>query len=205
MASLSETLDSMAQSSLEARSIDEARPLRVVVMGAGISGILASIRFPQRIQNLSLTVYEKNADIGGTWFENRYPGCACDIPAHTYQATFEPNHAWSRFYASSAEIHQYWKNVAIKYDCFKYIKLRQKVVEASWNEGSSQWNLKVRGGIRGFRLHWINRGAGGRCQQWNCFSRLLRSIDFRHWSSKRLEVAEHSWPLGLQRTTSSFC
>lgn len=59
------------------RSIDEARPLRVVVIGAGISGILACIRFTQRIPNLELCIYEKNADIGGTWFENRYPGCAC--------------------------------------------------------------------------------------------------------------------------------
>lgn len=62
---------------LEDRSIDEARPLRVVVIGAGISGILACIRFVQRIPNLELCIYDKNADIGGTWFENRYPGCAC--------------------------------------------------------------------------------------------------------------------------------
>lgn len=62
---------------LEDRSIDEARPLRVVVIGAGISGILACIRFIQRIPNLELCIYDKNADIGGTWFENRYPGCAC--------------------------------------------------------------------------------------------------------------------------------
>lgn len=62
---------------LEDRSIDEARPLRVVVIGAGISGILACIRFVQRIPNLELCIYDKNADVGGTWFENRYPGCAC--------------------------------------------------------------------------------------------------------------------------------
>lgn len=65
------------KSVLEQRSIDEARPLRVVVIGAGISGILACIRFVQRIPNLEICIYDKNADIGGTWFENRYPGCAC--------------------------------------------------------------------------------------------------------------------------------
>jgi len=151
MGSLDATVNSMPHSGIEARSIDEARPLKVIVMGAGISGILASIRFPQRIQNLSLTVYEKNADVGGTWYENRYPGCACDIPAHTYQATFEPNHSWSRFYASASEIHQYWKRVAMKYGCMKYIKLQQKVIEARWNEGSSQWDLKVSG--------WDGNGA----------------------------------------------
>lgn len=64
---------------LEERSIDECRPLRIIVMGAGISGILATIRLTQRITNLDLCVYEKNADIGGTWYENRYPGCACGM------------------------------------------------------------------------------------------------------------------------------
>lgn len=54
---------------IEQRSVDEGRPLRVVVIGAGISGILACIRFVQRIPNLDLCIYDKNADIGGTWFE----------------------------------------------------------------------------------------------------------------------------------------
>jgi cation diffusion facilitator CzcD-associated flavoprotein CzcO len=61
------------------RSIDEKRPLRVVCVGAGISGIVTAIRFPQRIPNLNLQIYEKNVDITGTWFENRYPGCACGM------------------------------------------------------------------------------------------------------------------------------
>lgn len=60
--------------------IDGSRPLRVIVIGAGFSGINCAIRIPQRLRNVDLTVYEKNEDIGGTWFENRYPGCACDIP-----------------------------------------------------------------------------------------------------------------------------
>lgn len=64
---------------LEDRSADEYRPLRVIVMGAGISGILSIIRLTQRIPNLDLCVYEKNADVGGTWYENRYPGCACGM------------------------------------------------------------------------------------------------------------------------------
>ena len=51
--------------------VDAGRPLKVVCVGAGYSGILAAIRFPQRIPNLELLIYEKNADIGGTWYENR--------------------------------------------------------------------------------------------------------------------------------------
>ncbi|KAJ9266407.1 hypothetical protein DTO212C5_6330 [Paecilomyces variotii] len=128
---------------LEDRSADEYRPLRVIVMGAGISGILSIIRLTQRIPNLDLCVYEKNADVGGTWYENRYPGCACDIPAHTYQATFAPNVEWSQFYASSKEIHRYWKGIARKYGCMKYVKLKQKVVDARWDDEKSKWMIQV--------------------------------------------------------------
>ncbi|KAJ5733016.1 hypothetical protein N7533_013463 [Penicillium manginii] len=128
---------------IEGRSIDEGRPLRIVVIGAGISGILSCIRFRQRIPNIEICVYEKNPDIGGTWFENRYPGCACDIPAHTYQATFEPNKEWSTFYARAPEIHKYWKHVAEKYGCMKYIKLKQQVNSATWDERSSKWKLEI--------------------------------------------------------------
>jgi len=51
--------------------VDDYRPMKVVVIGAGLSGILAGIRFPQYIKNLDLTIYDKNSDVGGTWFENR--------------------------------------------------------------------------------------------------------------------------------------
>lgn len=62
---------------ITARSIDDVRPLKVIAIGAGISGILAAIRLPQRVKNLDLVIYDKNEEIGGTWFENVYPGIAC--------------------------------------------------------------------------------------------------------------------------------
>lgn len=62
---------------VENRAVDDARPMKVRVMGAGISGIITSIRLAQKIKNIDLVVWEKNDDIGGTWYENRYPGCAC--------------------------------------------------------------------------------------------------------------------------------
>lgn len=59
------------------RCVDAARPLKVICIGAGISGILAAINLPQQVQKLDLTIYDKNEELGGTWFENKYPGCAC--------------------------------------------------------------------------------------------------------------------------------
>jgi hypothetical protein len=64
-------------SGISSVEIDDTRPLKVIVIGAGISGILAAIRFPRRIPNLDLVVYDKNPEVGGTWYENRYPGIAC--------------------------------------------------------------------------------------------------------------------------------
>ena len=59
------------------RRIDDVRPLKVICVGAGISGILAAIKLQQKVQKLDLVIYDKNEELGGTWFENQYPGCAC--------------------------------------------------------------------------------------------------------------------------------
>jgi heterodisulfide reductase subunit A-like polyferredoxin len=59
--------------------IYKKRPRRVICIGAGIVGIAAAYKYQQRLSNISFSIYEKNHDVGGTWLENRYPGCACDI------------------------------------------------------------------------------------------------------------------------------
>ncbi|KAI9840562.1 MAG: hypothetical protein M1837_001542 [Sclerophora amabilis] len=131
------------------RSIDSVRPLKVICVGAGISGILAAIRLPQRVQKLDLTIYDKNKDLGGTWFENDYPGVACDIPAHCYQLSFESNKAWSEFYASGPEILEYWRLVGKKYGVRKYMKLEHEVLEARWLEEAARWAMKIKNTVSG--------------------------------------------------------
>jgi cation diffusion facilitator CzcD-associated flavoprotein CzcO len=86
-----------------------------------------------------LTIYEKNAGVGGTWFENRYPGCACDIPAHSYQYTFAPNPHWSSFYAPSHEIRAYLEGLVRKYSADRFIKCAHKVVNVQWLPTESKW------------------------------------------------------------------
>ena len=70
--------------------LDYRRPLRVAVIGAGFSGLYMTILAEKVLENVELVVYEKNPELGGTWFENTYPGLACDIPAHNYTYSFEP-------------------------------------------------------------------------------------------------------------------
>lgn len=60
--------------------VDNFRRMRVIVIGAGFSGLYLSIRIPEWLRNVDLVTYEQNAGVGGTWKTNRYPGCACDIP-----------------------------------------------------------------------------------------------------------------------------
>ncbi|KAI0364846.1 FAD/NAD-P-binding domain-containing protein [Pilatotrama ljubarskyi] len=124
--------------------IDEYKPIKVIVIGAGFSGITAGVRFPQKIPGVELTIYEKSAGVGGTWFNNKYPGLACDIPAHCYQLTFEEKRDWSAFYAPGPEIRQYLENVAEKYKLMRYIKLQHEVVHAQYDEPAGKWRLRVR-------------------------------------------------------------
>lgn len=72
------------------------RNLRLICIGAGLSGIAAAYKYQRDLENVDFVIYEKNGDVGGTWYENRYPGCACDIPAHAYTYSWEGNPNWSR-------------------------------------------------------------------------------------------------------------
>ncbi|PFH46267.1 hypothetical protein AMATHDRAFT_8031 [Amanita thiersii Skay4041] len=125
-------------------SIDDPRPMKVIVIGAGFSGLTAAIRFRQKMKNLDLVVYEAHAGVGGTWFANRYPGIACDIPSHTYQLTFEENTKWSSFYAPGPEILTYLEGVANKYKLLQYIRLRHRVTSAQYIEDTGKWRLTIR-------------------------------------------------------------
>ncbi|KAI0763010.1 FAD/NAD(P)-binding domain-containing protein [Fomes fomentarius] len=125
-------------------AIDEYRPIKVIVIGAGFSGILAGIRFPQKIPNVDLTIYEKSAGVGGTWFNNRYPGIACDVPACCYQFSFEDKRDWSSFYAPGHEIQAHLEEVVEKYKVMRYIKLKHEVVHAQYEETTGKWHVRIR-------------------------------------------------------------
>lgn len=123
--------------------IENQRPIKVIVVGAGYSGIYAGIRIPERLRNCELVIYEKNAGVGGTWWENQYPGAACDVPSHSYQFSFDPKPDWSSLYAPSWEIRDYLQSISKKYGADRCIKLEHRVVEANWNQEEGKWHVKV--------------------------------------------------------------
>ncbi|EXJ74840.1 uncharacterized protein A1O5_01536 [Cladophialophora psammophila CBS 110553] len=120
------------------------RKIRVIHIGAGASGITLSKFMEDRCENVELQIYEKNKDVGGTWLENRYPGCACDIPSASYQFTWERNPYWSQYYSESPEIWQYFKNVVDKHGLIKYVKLEHTVTGAYWQPEQGVWEVHVR-------------------------------------------------------------
>jgi cation diffusion facilitator CzcD-associated flavoprotein CzcO len=96
------------------------------------------------MEELEMVCYEKNHDIGGTWLENRYPGCACDIPSVNYQFTWKIK-MWSHYYSYAPEIWEYLKSIERENDFIaKYIKLQHQIEHVEWDDPAGLWRLKVR-------------------------------------------------------------
>ncbi|KPI36866.1 putative sterigmatocystin biosynthesis monooxygenase stcW [Cyphellophora attinorum] len=118
------------------------RPLHVLIAGAGPSGLSVAMEL-KGLPNITFQIFEKNADVGGTWFENRYPGAACDVASHAYQWSSHSNPNWSHHFAPAEEIGEYIKTVAIKESLYEYITLKSRVVDAQWMDQRSKWVIQI--------------------------------------------------------------
>ena len=100
--------------------------MEIIILGAGISGICMAIKL-KRAGIDSFKIFEKSSGLGGTWFDNTYPGCACDVPSHFYSYSFELKANWSRVYSGSHEIREYLEYCANKYDVFSHIEFNTEI------------------------------------------------------------------------------
>jgi len=119
--------------------------LRVIVLGAGMSGILAGIKL-QQAGISDVTIYEKAQRIGGTWRENTYPGLTCDVPSHHYTYTFERNPDWTRYLPAGEEIQAYFERVTHKYGVDRLITFGEEASDAVFRDG--RWQVSFRSGLR---------------------------------------------------------
>ena len=111
----------------------------VVVIGAGLSGVCAAIKLKEAgVTNFH--VFEKAADVGGTWRDNRYPGVACDVPSHLYSYSFAPNPEWSRWYAPGPEIWDYVRKCATDFGVYDQITFNATIESAVWE--ADHWVLQ---------------------------------------------------------------
>ncbi|RKK21580.1 hypothetical protein BFJ66_g17516 [Fusarium oxysporum f. sp. cepae] len=134
---------SQASYVIEEHPLNEPRPIRIIVVGAGAAGINFAYATQKYLRNVSLVIYEKNAAIGGTWLENKYPGIRCDNPSHNYQFSWSLNPNWSEFYATGPEILRYFQDTARNHDLEKYVKLKHNVTGTVWNEEDGTWTVDV--------------------------------------------------------------
>lgn len=116
--------------------------LDVIIIGSGFSGLGMGIKLKEA-GNHSFVILEKAREIGGTWRENTYPGCACDVPSHMYSFSWERNPRWSRMYSSQAEILAYLKHCVAKYGLAPHIRFGAELREAVFDEANHLWQVRT--------------------------------------------------------------
>ena len=122
--------------------VDAARPFSVVIVGAGMSGLAASHRLQQA--GVSYVILEKNNDVGGTWFENRYPGCRVDVPNHLYSYSFFQRREWPQRFTQQELLLDYFRDAADALDIRKHIRFGTEVLAATFREDECDWSVRIR-------------------------------------------------------------
>lgn len=134
---------------------------KVAVVGAGVSGLAAAYRLQQA--DLDYTVFEKNTEVGGVWWENTYPGCRLDTPNYAYSLSFAQKPDWPQQFSRQPEIQKYLAGVSAKARLRQRIQFQSEVISMVFDEPSARWVLTVRnaeGRIDVFRFHAVITAVG---------------------------------------------
>ena len=116
--------------------------VRVAVVGSGFAGLGMAIRVREAgIEDF--VVLEKADDVGGTWRDNSYPGCACDVPSHLYSFSFAPNPEWTSTFSPQPEIWDYLRGCAQRYGVMPHIRFGHELLDAGWDEDAQRWRLET--------------------------------------------------------------
>ena len=125
--------------------MSDARHVRVAIVGAGFGGLGAAIRLLQDGER-DLVILEKADDIGGTWRDNTYPGCACDVPSVLYSYSFAPNPQWSRSFSGQQEIWDYLRGCVERFNLRPFLRLGVELLEAAWDDTAQRWSIRTSDG-----------------------------------------------------------
>jgi cation diffusion facilitator CzcD-associated flavoprotein CzcO len=115
---------------------------RIAIVGTGFSGLGMAIRLKQEGEE-DFVLLERADDIGGTWRDNTYPGCRCDVPSHLYSFSFAPNPNWSSTFSPQAEILDYLKDCAERYGVMPHIRFDTELESAAWDEDEQVWSIET--------------------------------------------------------------
>ena len=133
------------------RPSDEALSRQhVLIVGAGVCAIALGVALGRL--GMPYTIVEKNAELGGTWYVNRYPGCGVDTPNHSYSFSFGARNPWTRYFAQRQELLDYLKKVAAEYDIRSHLRLNTELMSSRWDDGRQRWisTLRTAGGEQSF-------------------------------------------------------
>ncbi|MEB3070858.1 flavin-containing monooxygenase [[Mycobacterium] vasticus] len=131
---------------------------RTLIIGTGFSGLGMAIALQK--QGVDFLILEKADEIGGTWRDNTYPGCACDVPSHLYSFSFEPKATWSRLFSPQPEILDYLKGVTDKYGLRRHIRFGSTVTRAVWDDDEFRWHVFTEDGQE-YVAQFVVSGVGG--------------------------------------------
>jgi cation diffusion facilitator CzcD-associated flavoprotein CzcO len=137
--------------------MSDAHDSAVLIVGAGFAGLGMAIRLKQA--GIDFVVLEAAGGVGGTWRDNHYPGCACDVQSHLYSFSFEPWPRWTRDFAPQEEILEYLEHCTDTYDIRPHIRFGSRVSKGRFDEGAGQWELSTTDG-RTFRARVVVSGTG---------------------------------------------
>jgi cation diffusion facilitator CzcD-associated flavoprotein CzcO len=116
--------------------------VRVAIVGAGFAGLGMAIRLREEGEE-DFVVLERGEDVGGTWRDNTYPGCQCDIPSHLYSFSFAPNPEWTRFFPLQQEIWDYLRRCARDFGVEPHLRLGTELEEATWDDAMRRWTVRT--------------------------------------------------------------
>lgn len=124
---------------MPARRSAPKRPVRVAIIGAGLGGIAAAVKL-QRRTSATFVIFEQSAGVGGTWYDNRYPGCEVDIHSHAYSYSFF-KYDWARTHATQPELLRYANDVVDAFGLRRHLRLQTKVTSVVWEEAEKSYRL----------------------------------------------------------------
>ena len=122
--------------------MNKVQQYRVAIVGSGFAGLGMAIRL-RRAGIEDFVVLERADDVGGTWRDNSYPGCACDVPSHLYSFSFAPNPAWTSTFSPQPEIWDYLRACAQRYGVMGHIRFGHEVHDAAWDEDAQRWCIET--------------------------------------------------------------
>ncbi|WP_246574274.1 flavin-containing monooxygenase [Streptomyces genisteinicus] len=116
--------------------------VRVAVIGSGFGGLGAAVRL-RREGITDFVVLERADSVGGTWRDNSYPGCACDVPSHLYSFSFAPNPDWPRTFSGQEHIRAYLEHVTDTFGIRPHVRLNHEVLMMRWDAEASRWEIET--------------------------------------------------------------